>query len=180
MRKSCVVCHTGFDTHLRTGTCSDPCKTTYNRERKRRWDAENPDKVREIEKRVRVTRTANGKAETYRKARRSSKAGYIDRFMERVRIENPDTNLTREHLETCFGDVCAVTSVAFRYDRSIGSSFTNPYAPSIDRIDSSLPYQVGNIQIVLATVNFAKNAMTMSDFTQVWKDIVAAWAALTE
>lgn len=100
--------------------------------------------------------------------------------MERIKANNPSSDITREYLYSVFDDQCAVTSVAFRFIRDGKNSFENPYAPSIDRIDSKLPYQVGNIQIVLSAINFAKNAMTMEDFTNVWRDITKSWAALTQ
>jgi hypothetical protein len=134
-----------------------------------------------MNKRHSAKRKANGKLKAYQVARRSSKSGYIDRFLERIRHQNPNTDITRDYLLSLFADACAVTGVAFVYDRSGGTtSFQNPYSPSIDRIDSKLPYQVGNVQVVLSAVNFAKNAMSMEDFIKVWRDITKSWNALTQ
>ncbi len=179
MIKPCSICSTPFDAHFKTLTCSEKCRKARNRQKYHNWNAKYPEKVQAYEKKTRENRASNGKGLEYSRARRSSKAGYLDRFMERIRNAYPETDVTREYLESLFGDSCSVSGVAFNYDRSIGTSFTNPYAPSIDRIDSLLPYQVGNIQIVLSAINFAKNSMSMSDFTKVWKDIVVSWSALT-
>ena len=37
---------------------------------------------------------------------------------------------------------------------------------SLDRIDSSLPYEVGNIQFVSRTLNYAKNSMSHDEFEE--------------
>ena len=150
-----------------------------NRQKANQWNADNPDKVREMNRATQMRRLENGKFREYQLARRSSQAGYLDRFLERARLVNPGTDLTRSYLKNIFADQCAVTGVPFNYDRKNGTGFQNPFAPSIDRIDSSLPYQQGNIQIVLTAVNFAKNEMSMKDFVSVWGQITASWAALT-
>lgn len=180
MIRACVVCSRNFASPAsRASVCSDGCRKEKDRQKSRAWGAANPESVRASNKRTQVNRHANGKFQAYQLKRRSSKAGYLDRFLERARMCNPTTDLTREDLLNLFGDCCAVTGVPFSFDRKLGTGFQNPYAPSIDRIDSSIPYQVGNIQIVLTAINFAKNEMTMQHFTQVWKDITRSWAALT-
>lgn len=180
MLKTCVICANVFEATTRLNTCSDPCKREKGRIKAREWSARNPESVSKSNKATQQRRHANGKFQEYQLARRSSKAGYLDRFLERSRAEHTSTDLTREYLSSLFGTSCAVTGVPFSFDRKLGTGFQNPYAPSIDRIDSALPYQVGNIQIVLTAVNFAKNQMSMHDFTRVWRSITSSWAALTE
>lgn len=181
MEKVCAVCGADFVTQFsRLSVCSDSCKKEKNRQRAREWGARNPDKVSQSNKKTQQERLNNGKFRVYQEARRSSKAGYLDRFLERARKENPATDLTREYLDAIFSDKCSVTDVPFSFDRKKGTGFQNPYAPSIDRINSALPYQVGNVQIVLTAVNFAKNEMSMNDFVGVWRNITKSWAALTQ
>lgn len=180
MDKSCIVCSKVFQTKTKALTCSTECVAEGKRRKALRWAKNNREKVRLSEKKTRERRTLNGKAAAYQLSRRSSKSGYLDRFMERIKENNPSTDLTREYLSELFGETCAVTGVPFRYERTVGTAWQNPYAPSIDRIDSNLPYQQGNVQIVLAVINFAKSAMSMEDFTAVWKDITKNWKALTQ
>ena len=181
MIKSCDICNTEFQTtYSRKVRCSEACVMAGRRLVSNAWSAANPDKVQQSNKLTQRRRIENGKFRQYQTTRRSSKAGYLDRFLERSRMVNPATDLTRAYLDSIFADKCSVTGVQFRFDRVNGTGFQNPFAPSIDRIDSALPYQIGNIQIVLTAVNFAKNEMSMSDFTAVWKQITHSWAALIQ
>ncbi len=180
MIKTCLICQTSFESQTRAVTCSQECWEKHRNAKNRKWTQQNPEKAKAQYKETRTRRHENGKATAYQKTRRSSKAGYLDRFMERIRVEHPASDITRDYLESLFGDVCAVCGVPFVFERTGGGAFTNPYAPSIDRIDSAIPYQRGNIQIVLSTINFAKNAAPMPVFIQVWKDITASWSALVD
>lgn len=162
-------------------TCSEECRKAKNRAKNKAWAANNPDKVREMSITTRAKRRKNGKQSAYQQARRRSKEGYVDRFLERARSCNKECDLNREYLLALMEhDKCQVSGVAFDYTRKGGStSWENPYSPSIDRIDSNLPYQQGNIQIVLTTINLAKNKMNMKDFMKVWKEITQQWKELT-
>lgn len=160
--------------------CSSDCVDERNRIKAREWGLVNKDKVRVSNKKTQRKRIENGKMHSYQVARRNTKEGYIDRFMERIKANNPATDVTREYLSGLFGNSCIVTGVPFKFEREGKTSFENPYSPSIDRIDSKLPYQVGNIQVVLSAINFAKNAMSMKDFIKVWSDITRSWQALTQ
>lgn len=55
---------------------------------------------------------------------------------------------------------CARTGLEF--DLTPGHGI-RPFGPTVDRIDSSGPYALGNIQIVCNIYNFAKNAFTDQD-----------------
>ena len=46
---------------------------------------------------------------------------------------------------------------------------------SIDRIDSSKPYQVGNVQIVHKMVNMMKQRYSQEDFIKVCKAVATKW-----
>jgi len=166
--------------HFNAAYCSMKCKKQMDRDRLKQWRLDNPEAARERDAAMRKQLEQSGYAARYRAERRSSKAGYADRFMERMRLNTPETDVDRAYLMSLFGDACAVTNVPFNFDRTIGSSFTNPYAPSIDRIDSNIGYIRGNIHVVLSAVNFAKSSMTMDDFVQVWRDISKSWSALVD
>lgn len=61
------------------------------------------------------------------------------------------------------GEKCALTDIDFDY--SCDDKYrVRPFAPSIDRIDSSKGYTFDNIQIVCVMVNRAKNEMTQELF----------------
>ena len=51
---------------------------------------------------------------------------------------------------------CAITKIFFNEDRPVGSR-RRPWAPSIDRIDSSGIYRMENVRLVCVSVNLAMN-----------------------
>ena len=55
------------------------------------------------------------------------------------------------HLEA---GVCAATGIEFVFEAGKG---TNPYSPTIDRIDNSRGYVRGNVQVVIHMYNACKN-----------------------
>ncbi len=177
----CSECNQPFEQqHGLQKICSEDCRKAARCRSSKKCRESDVPKALKKEASYRQKRKESGKAHEYRQKRRRSKAGYLDRFLERARGINPDTDLTREYLDNLFTENCSVTGVPFRFGRGDLTSFTNPYAPSIDRINSDLPYQKGNIQIVLSAVNFAKNQMDMEAFVEVWKDIVSHWSQITE
>jgi hypothetical protein len=63
-------------------------------------------------------------------------------------------NLTKDDLDRQFilqNGVCALSGIEMIHDKN------SPYRPSIDRIDSSLGYTIGNFQFVCSIVNVMKN-----------------------
>ena len=52
---------------------------------------------------------------------------------------------------------CAVSGVPFSLE-SVGLAKTRPYAPSVDRIDSSKGYVLDNVRFVCMSVNFLMNS----------------------
>jgi len=62
--------------------------------------------------------------------------------------------------------VCQRSGIPIVYERN------NPWAPSIDRIDSSGGYTKTNSQIVCAIYNFAKNEFTDDDVMLVAESLV--------
>ena len=53
---------------------------------------------------------------------------------------------------------CMLTNLPFRETQVGAGKARRPYAPSLDRIDSSKPYTRRNCRLVLQAVNFALNA----------------------
>lgn len=54
------------------------------------------------------------------------------------------------------GGRCALTGIEFSF-ASKGYKFRRPWVPSVDRIDSHLPYVKGNCRLVCSSVNIAMN-----------------------
>lgn len=79
-----------------------------------------------------------------------------DNARSRARKKNMSFSLTLEHvlagIETVF---CPKTGVMFDLSKTGGR--TNPYAPSVDRIDANKPYSDDNVQVVAWFYNHMKH-----------------------
>ena len=64
---------------------------------------------------------------------------------------------------------CAVTGWPMTMELGKGRIHTNC---SLDRIDSSIGYEVGNVQLVCRMVNIAKHELSVSDFLNLCKAVV--------
>lgn len=171
MLKNCTVCDGRFETSRRTTTCSVRCLAVQTRRNKKAWNDANKEKISSMNVSTRAKRRDCGKAAEYRKKRRATKEGYVDRFMERATSSCPETDLTREYLLGLMeSGACCVSGVEFTYENEY-NCFHNPKAPSIDRIDSNKGYFKGNVQIILACLNRMKNDMPNEDFLVLWRDL---------
>lgn len=67
--------------------------------------------------------------------------------------------------------ICEVTGIAFNYDKPSGES-TNKFAPSIDRIDSSVGYIKNNVRVVVWWYNLMKNDSTDNELLEICQAVV--------
>jgi len=171
MIKNCQHCDSEFETKFRTRCCSIRCEQLFKQAYNKVWCRENPEKTRAINKKVQLKRRISGKEGEYREHRRKTKGGYIDRFMERIRSRNPDTDITRAYLLSIYNDSCAVSKIPFEYTKNY-IAYHNALAPSIDRIDSQKGYYIGNVQIILSCINRMKNDMPNEEFLKLWSALV--------
>lgn len=81
------------------------------------------------------------------RARRGAKQRGIDFLITQSYIE---------HLLKVAGKRCSISGMPLTITTD-GAWFRNPWAPSIDRIDSKLPYQEGNCRVVCYAANVALN-----------------------
>ena len=145
--KTCVSCGVEYpksNFYKGAGRCI-PCKKDYDKEYRASHRKEAVD---------------------YQRSRRSSPDGYIDRFIERVKLRTPDTDIDRGFFEGKMTS-CAFTGMSFSYSNE-HDCYHNPTAPSIDRIDSKEGYYTWNTQVVLSCVNRMKNDMPQEDFEKLW------------
>lgn len=80
-------------------------------------------------------------------------------------------------LSSLWTGVCSITGVTIHRKLADGSCVTqNPFnVASVDRIDSSLPYQEGNVQWVSQAINYAKNDDNLFEhhFTQFIEQLIS-------
>ena len=65
------------------------------------------------------------------------------------------------------GGRCMLSGIEFRTTQVGSGAARRPYAPSLDRIDATLPYSRANCRIVLQAVNFALNSFGDDVFLEV-------------
>lgn len=112
------------------------------RERSRNWGAENPERKRETNKRW---YTLNPAKKLLQQCRGSAKR------------RGHECTITVEMIgEMLAPMVCSVTGLPLSLDYA-GESRNNPWAPSVDRIDSSRGYVLGNVRVVCCAFNLARN-----------------------
>lgn len=68
---------------------------------------------------------------------------------------------------------CAVTGLPFDYS-STSDTKCNPFAPSIDRIDSNQGYLKSNVRLVIWQYNLMKGEMSDEDVYLICKEVVNA------
>lgn len=158
----------------RYSTCKE-CVLAYNREKyatnpsyreKRKLSYEKlrkePNAIEASRKRsAKFYKSVEGRAMTlFKSAQRRS-----NKFSEKSDI---DLNFIIERLET---GVCEVTGLPFDFN-SHPVYKKNPYAPSIDRIDSCKGYTKDNVRIVLWQVNLLRGEMTDEEVLIICEKIV--------
>ena len=114
---------------------------------------------RECLQRARSTPEGHEKRRAGAKRRRRDNSGgvLLASTVRRARSRGLDHDLTLEDMERLVGPmVCSTTGLPLSHDW--GGDGANPWAPSIDRIDSSKGYVLSNVQMVCWAYNRAKSA----------------------
>lgn len=93
--------------------------------------------------------------QAWRKSSPASALLYSCRKSAKVRGLACDLTL-EEVVELAKPMVCSVTKLPLRWDKD-GSSFRNPWAPSIDRLDNSRGYHSDNIRLVCCAFNIMRS-----------------------
>lgn len=85
-----------------------------------------------------------------------------------------DVNLTYEEVKDLWDKqkgLCALSKIPMTFLKGSGKVPTNI---SLDRIDSSLPYTIDNVQLVCVQVNYMKNDLNKEQFLYWCKEILDA------
>lgn len=131
------------------------------REVNRLWREKNRDKAREASKRWHARHRVENRErvkEVTAKYRQGQAAKYQFKMLRnRAAKQNRAFDLTEDFIgELLAPMVCAVTGLELSYNWD-GNGRTNPWAPSIDRIDSAGGYPMDNVRVVCWAYNTAKS-----------------------
>jgi len=132
LSKICVGCSKPFTGHSNTKYCSKSCR----------------DKNSACAKRKQFNRISN--LEFFLKEK-------IHLAKNRNKYEVTISFEDLLNLYTIQGGLCAISGVPMTFLKGSGEIPTNI---SLDRIDSNLPYEISNIQLVCCQVNFMKHTLT--------------------
>jgi hypothetical protein len=114
------------------------------------------------------------RAEWLEKWRRSPR-GYLVRMVAQAKKRAKDAGMEFDldpntmPLPVC----CEVTNILFDFEKTLDGYRTNPWAPSIDRRDSSKGYTKSNVQIVCWAYNTAKHEFSEDVLLKMARAIVA-------
>lgn len=90
----------------------------------------------------------------------------IRRARSRAKAFDRDFSLTRQQVFTLFvrqGFRCALTGMKFSFEK-LPRSRVQPWAPSLDRLDSDQGYIIENVRLVTTMANLAKNRFGDDEF----------------
>lgn len=112
----------------------------------RRYREANPERSRE-----------QAKASMAKRRRDNPAAFWFKQLENRAKKAGLEFDLTVEFLQGLFAPMtCSVTGIPLSADGGHGKARQNPWAPSVDRIDSDLGYIQGNVRLVCWAYNLAK------------------------
>lgn len=93
------------------------------------------------------------------------KKGEFTTYLKRTRSRKDLTqDLTEEYLKSIWTGTCALTGVPIFIQNHKTSATL--FSASLDRIDSSVGYMIGNVQFVALGVNLAKNKFSNDHFSE--------------
>lgn len=130
-------------------------KVERQREAVRSYREKNREKLREYSRKLYKDRT-------------KSFEGYARILSDSAKKRTKDSDVTEEFILS-LPKVCAISGREFEYKNRY-NTFSNPLAPSLDRIDSSKGYYKNNVQLTLNCINKMKNDMNNEDFKKLWKE----------
>jgi len=179
--KKCIKCHLllGIDNFHKNKRTKDGlqniCKSC-----RRKWQQDNKEKVN-----LRVARYRDKHREECinrsRKWKEKQRANpvFVDlpqkwvynSIIHSANIRNIQVKITYQELKDSYVPACALSGKKLFCTKTEAQSKGNQNA-SLDRIDSSKGYELGNIQWVDLNINYAKQQLSQEEFIQMCKGVV--------
>lgn len=111
-----------------------------------------------------------------RRKKEAEKLSPFRYYIRKARNRNANSNnITVEYLQELWiaqEGKCVYSGISLRLNTTRPGRQDLRYLASLDRIDSSLPYEPGNVQFISASLNLAKSTMTdemMREFIEIIK-----------
>ena len=86
---------------------------------------------------------------------------YIRKIKERATKKGFEFNLTLEYLMSIFNGKCALSGLEIQFGKHWKMMSDQP--ASLDRIDNTKGYIIGNVQFISTAINYMKNNMSHRD-----------------
>ena len=122
-------------------------------------------------------RSANKFLPQNQKGYRQKNYNKFNWYISRCRSRKKNNGITTEMLKDLWNKqrgLCAISNLPINLH---GECIDNLYLASLDRIDSSLPYQEGNIQFVALPLNLAKQSFSNEKFGIFLKEVSSHMAS---
>lgn len=152
---------------------SSRCKSCY-RDYSREYYERDPTKYRDVRKRY-ANRTRDVSIQRSRDFYYSHDGRakiLLKAAQHRSKQKGWETDLTTEFIERLLATgKCSVTGIPFDYSKPKGT-VKNPYAPSLDRINSSKPYVCDNVRVVIWQYNLMKGELSDEEVREICKKVL--------
>jgi hypothetical protein len=159
--RECKKCGSVAEHYKGSWACKE-CTKAYNREQQQKPEI----RTKRLARLKEVRETPEGKAKAERNSwnfyhsNRGRALTFLKGIERRSKNRHEKHSVTLDHLQKGLDSGrCAVTSIPFVMGEKCSKGM-NPFAPSVDRIDSSKPYSNDNCRIVIWAYNMAKGQMT--------------------
>lgn len=127
------------------------------REKSREWGRNNPDRKRETNRRWLEANRERSRERNRQWKRENAARALLGRARANAKQRGREVTITEAEVEALLAPgVCSLTGLRFHFQEWDGVSSRDPWAPSLDRIDTSRGYVTGNVRVVLWIVNYMR------------------------
>lgn len=171
--KYCTLCSVN-EVSEKISWC-DSCNKNYQRQ----YRNKNKEKLSEQNKKWRTDNREYNKAMQYNyyKSTRGRVVDFHHAAKRRAKKKKIEFELSTDFIVEMWekqNGKCALTQIEFLIPQERTGGKASPFAPSIDRIDSSKGYEKDNVRLVCVAVNYALNEFGEEIFKQICKAYLKA------
>lgn len=175
----CLICKPLSEWYLRkkTGTpLGKYCKECKRERGRERWNQPGEHRERGLLKKKEYQKENRQAFLDYGEKYYASKVGRAKILLKSAKLRGAKLGIDIDEsfiLNLMENDSCSVTNIKFDYNRS-KTTTKNPYAPSLDRIDSKRGYLKDNVRLVIWQYNLMKGEISDDELFSICQGIVNA------